>query len=148
MQLDGFPGCLLYFYTQQHKPSSFGPVLTIPPLLLASPAALTRPLRRSNLPSPPRLYKVIYTRTPREGTRLVLSLEADSLVPMRECVPPAGRRPQGSAFAARALKPPDPPQACKWYRRTATNLQQDRHSHGATRCLETTTRRFDHFFSI
>jgi len=22
MQLDGFPGCLFYFYTQQHKPSS------------------------------------------------------------------------------------------------------------------------------
>jgi hypothetical protein len=127
MQLDGFlPGCLFYFYTQQHKPSSFpAPVLTIlsvppspPP---PSPAALfaASPFRaRSPLPLfPPvtsgpneplhdRAYKVIYTRTPQEDTAGSLSTQTAWCRCRCERIPPAGRRPQDCLYHERSTLGP------------------------------------------
>lgn len=74
MQLDGFPGCLLYFYTQQHKPSSAPDHRCLLTLSALPTSATSR-----EGPTLARSYMVIYTRTPQHGW---FPLDADSLVPI------------------------------------------------------------------
>lgn len=108
MQLDGFPACLFYFYTQQHKPSSGGRPRSWPSSIPPAPsrAALRFPPPRR---ASSRSHKVIYTRTPREGTAGSLSPVADSLVPVR-ARPSCWAKTAGLPLP-RARQPPPGPSA-------------------------------------
>jgi len=114
MQLDGFPGCLFYFYTQQHKPSSFGPGPDHPERPTSPPSSPPRrsipgPLSPQSGPNEPlhdRAYKVIYTRTPQEDTAGSLSTQTAWCRCRCERIPPAGRRPQDCLYHERSTLGP------------------------------------------
>lgn len=122
MQLDGFPGCLFYFYTQQHKPSHRSALdhrcwslLT----LSRRPSCLCLVSRG---PYSPRSYMVIYTRTPRHGW---FPLEADSLVPIPVQSHPSCWAKTAGLPLPRALNPRTLRRLARC-RRVATNLRQNK----------------------
>lgn len=127
MQLDGFPGCLFYFYTQQHKPSSVGPwpSVPVPPHSLSLSLFLQPPFLCliSRGPYSPRSYMVIYTRTPRHGW---FPLEADSLVPIPVRSHPSCWAKTAGLPLPRALNPRTLRRLARCRRELATNLRQDK----------------------